>query len=545
MKTFAILAICIVVLPCFATFNRTSGLVDIPKASVLQHLGLRAGFDGSYNFSSDDEVGTGEMNFHLSLGLFDRLETYLNVYTTQNLTAAFGLCHNFYDSERLSLAWGVHEISYTKNVSEVGRGDSIGWFDDMMYNAGDYRKPFELGSAFIVSTYSIHKNINITMGLGRGRYVGYGTHSKYFNSNFYHERGGDWGIGLIAGLEAKLGDHLRFMLDGDGRDVNIGLGIRFLPVAVEFALTKAEWWIWRSEQYAPSIAAAISFVREKAESGMIAGKVWDENGIPLAAEVGINAPPYSKYMTEPSSGQFTFKNISPGVYEVYARSAGFQYAAQKVRVSSAKTVYCDFQLDREKEPAGQIVGKVTDFESGQPLVADLTITETGAYAVSDSHGIFGFDSVAPGAYTIMVEATGYKIGVHQAEVFSGKKITLSIRMIKPRMSITLMDINFDFAKAVIKPESYHVLDDAAAIITNHPDVRVEIQGHTDAIGSAESNMKLSYFRATAVCDYLIEKHKINPNRLVPVGYGESRPVASNETDAGRAQNRRVEFLFLE
>ena len=108
-----------------------------------------------------------------------------------------------------------------------------------------------------------------------------------------------------------------------------------------------------------------------------------------------------------------------------------------------------------------------------------------------------------------------------------------------------MDINFDFAKAVIKPESYHVLDDAAAIITNHPDVRVEIQGHTDAIGSAENNMKLSYFRATAVCDYLIEKHKINPNRLVPVGYGESRPVASNETDAGRAQNRRVEFLFLE
>jgi outer membrane protein OmpA-like peptidoglycan-associated protein len=546
MKRSVILALCIALVPCFAVFNRTSGVVDIPGARVLPHLGFRAGFDGSYNLSSNDTIGVGEMNFHFSLGLFDHLETYLDVYTIENFTAAIGFCHNFYSSSKLAFAWGVHEISYSKNVSEAGRGDSVGYFDDMMYNVGAYKKPFELGSAFVVSTYSLHKNINVTMGLGRGRYVGYGTHSKYFNSNFYHEQGGDWGIGLFAGLEAKMGDHVRLLLDGDGRNVNVGLGFRFLPIELDLALTKVEWWLWRKEPYAPSISAAISFVREKPQPkfGMIAGKVWDANGAPLAAEVGYNAPPYGKYMTEPSSGQYSFEHLAPGVYEVYARAAGFEYSTKKVRVPSGKTVYCDFRLNLKAEPTGQIVGKVIDLESGIPLIVALTVVERGAYTLSDSNGIFQFDELPPGAYKIMAEAVGYEIGFHPVEVYPGKKTALDIKMIKPRMSIVLKDIKFDFGKAAIKPESYHILDDAAAVISNHPDIKVEIQGHTDAVGSAESNMKLSYMRASAVREYLIEKHGIDPNRLIPIGYGESRPIASNETLAGRDQNRRVEFLLL-
>jgi outer membrane protein OmpA-like peptidoglycan-associated protein len=547
MSKFVSLALCILVVPVFAVFNRTSGLVDIPTANILPHLGFRAGLDGSYNLSSEDAVvDETEINFHSSLGLFDHLEIYFDVYTIEDFTAAIGFCHNIYSGDKLGFAWGIHDISYTKYVSEVGRGDSIGWFDDMMYNTGGYIKPFELGSAFLLSTYSVHKNVDVTVGMGRGKYVGYGTHSKYFNSNYYHEQGGDWGIGLIAGVEARLGDRVRFMLDGDGRDVNVGFGFRLLPIDIEIALTKVEWWIWRSEPYAPSISAAVSFIRErpKLESGMIAGKVWNEDGVPLAAEVGINAPPYRKYATDPSSGQYNFSDVTPGVYEVYARAGGFEYATKKVTVPSGKIVYCDFRLSPASLPPGQIVGKATDLESGLPLIVDLTITETGAYSVSDSNGIFDFDSIAPGVYKVMAEAVGYEIGFHPVEVLPGKKTTLNIEMIRPRMSIALMDVKFDFAKAVIKPESYQILDDAAAVITNHPDIRVEVQGHTDAIGSDDSNMKLSYLRASAVREYLILKHDIDPLRLVPIGYGESRPVASNDTETGRAQNRRVEFLFL-
>jgi len=244
MKRLVLVMLSLVALPCFAAFNRTSGLIDVPGARILPHLGFRTGLDGSFNLSSSDAIEKSDMNFHVSFGLFDRVESYLNVYTVDNFTAVIGFCHNFYSSSSLAFAWGVHEVSYSKEVSEVGRGDSIGWFDDMMYNTGDYKKPFELGSAFVVSTYSLHKNLDVTIGFGRGRYVGYGTHSKYFNSNYYHEQGGDWGVGIFAGLEAKLGEHVRFMLDGDGRDVNIGLGFSFLPVEINIALTKAEWILW-------------------------------------------------------------------------------------------------------------------------------------------------------------------------------------------------------------------------------------------------------------------------------------------------------------
>jgi len=191
------------------------------------------------------------------------------------------------------------------------------------------------------------------------------------------------------------------------------------------------------------------------------------------------------------------------------------------------------------------VGKVVDLESSMPLIVALTVVEKGAYTVSDSNGIFEFDNLTPGVYKVMAEAVGYEIGFHPVEVYPGKKTALNIDMIKPRMSITLMNIEFDFGKAAIKPESYHILDDAAAVISNHPEIRVEIQGHTDAVGSAESNMKLSYMRASAVREYLEKEHDLDPLRLIPVGYGESRPIASNETLEGRALNRRVEFLFLE
>jgi len=546
MKRLVLLALFFVVVPCFAVFNRTSGLVDIPSARILPHYGFRVGIDGSYDLSSSDFVDESDLNFHLSLGLFNRLESYFNVYTFDNFTAAIGFCHNLYSSDNLAFAWGIHEISYSHDISEVGRGDSIGWFDDMMYNMANYEKPFELGSAFIVSTYSLHKNINVTMGLGRGRYVGYGTHSKYFNSNFYHEQGGDWGVGLFAGLEAKIGEHVRCLLDGDGRDVNFGLALRFLPVEIRVAATKLEWLIWRSEPYSPSISAAVSIVRDKAKPklGMIAGKVLDTDGNPLVAEVGLIDSRFGKYMTEPASGQYIFEDIAPGTYELYARAEGFETSTRKVRIPSGKTVYCDFLLNIEPAPAGQIVGKVSDLESDVPLIVALTIVEKGAHTVSDSNGIYEFDNLAPGVCKVMAEAVGYEIGFHPVEVLPGVKTALNIKMIKPRMSIALMDIKFDFGKAVIKPESYHILDDAAAVISNHPNIRVEVQGHTDAVGSGESNMKLSYLRASAVRQYLIERHDIDPTRLIPMGYGESRPIASNKTIEGRDQNRRVEFLLL-
>jgi OOP family OmpA-OmpF porin len=109
--------------------------------------------------------------------------------------------------------------------------------------------------------------------------------------------------------------------------------------------------------------------------------------------------------------------------------------------------------------------------------------------------------------------------------------------------IVLRGVHFDFDKASIRPDARPVLDEAIRILRQEGTVAVVAEGHTDSIGSAAYNQALSERRADAVRRYLINGG-IMPERIRPEGFGESQPVASNETADGRAQNRRVELRVL-
>ncbi len=99
---------------------------------------------------------------------------------------------------------------------------------------------------------------------------------------------------------------------------------------------------------------------------------------------------------------------------------------------------------------------------------------------------------------------------------------------------------FDFDKADIKPQYYKNIDAVIKVLKANPNMKVEIQGHTDNVGSAAYNMKLSLRRAQAVANY-ITSHGISPSRITVKGYGFTKPVASNDTPEGRALNRRVQI----
>ncbi|MSQ99266.1 MAG: TonB-dependent receptor [Xanthomonadales bacterium] len=109
--------------------------------------------------------------------------------------------------------------------------------------------------------------------------------------------------------------------------------------------------------------------------------------------------------------------------------------------------------------------------------------------------------------------------------------------------ISLEGVHFEFDQATLTPEAMAILDKAAGLLQSQEKVVVEVAGHTDSVGSEEYNQKLSERRAIAVKDYL-ESKGITANRLTAMGYGEAQPVASNDTDAGRALNRRVELIVL-
>ncbi len=103
---------------------------------------------------------------------------------------------------------------------------------------------------------------------------------------------------------------------------------------------------------------------------------------------------------------------------------------------------------------------------------------------------------------------------------------------------------FKPSSAELDPKSFELLRKAVDVFKKNPDVRVEISGHTDNAGKAEANTNLSRKRAESVMAWLV-KHGLPESRFEAVGFGPSKPVASNDTDVGRAKNRRVEFRLIQ
>jgi outer membrane protein OmpA-like peptidoglycan-associated protein len=547
---YSVCVFCILLcLPLYAEFNRTTRMIDVPTADILPHMGFRLGLDGSLALGSGTRNDDADWNFHSSLGLFDAVELYADIYTFENFTMAFGFSHRFFQTDKISIAWGIHQISYAKDISEIGHGDSTGWYDDLTYYRGDYDKPFELGSAYLVSSYEVTKSVKTTIGLGRGRYCGYGTHSQYFNSNFYHDQGGDWGIGLIAGIELQITKDLSFMLEGDSRDLNTGLKFKKTPIEIGIAWTKFEFAFWPDGgEFDPRIAASISYVqdkkKEKPEPGIIAGVVTDEKGNFLGAGVGLVQDPGSFVNCDQETGKYKLGSIDPGAYEVRASLVGYETASKKVEVFKGEITQCDFVLHEAIIPGGMVSGMVIDIKTEEPLVSTLTITQTNNTVSSDKDGAYAFDNIEPGNYEIKAEADEYETGFYPVEVFSGETTEVVIEMVKRQTVITLEGINFDFGKSDIKSMYYPILDKGGKILIAHPDIRVEIQGYADSVGTDEVNMELSVRRAEAVREYLIDKFDIDPARLSSHGYGETRPIAPNDTEENRAKNRRVDFVIF-
>ncbi len=199
-------------------------------------------------------------------------------------------------------------------------------------------------------------------------------------------------------------------------------------------------------------------------------------------------------------------------------------------------------------------GTVKDAISLQPLEAEIEIIDneknevisisksnsaTGKYLVSLPSGKnYG---IAVKAETYLFHSENFNI----PEATSYQEITKDILLNKMTIGskIILKNIFFDYAKATLRPESFPELDRLVKLLTDFPTSRIEISGHTDNRGSRATNQALSERRAKAVVDYLIGKG-ISKSRLEYKGYAFDQPIATNDTDEGRQQNRRVEFKVL-
>ncbi|SMC23077.1 Outer membrane protein OmpA [Desulfacinum hydrothermale DSM 13146] len=119
----------------------------------------------------------------------------------------------------------------------------------------------------------------------------------------------------------------------------------------------------------------------------------------------------------------------------------------------------------------------------------------------------------------------------------------SIRRDQNVLAVTFRsDVLFDYDSATLKPGAYDEIDRVARVLNNYPQTRIRVEGHTDSTGSEAYNQQLSERRAMAVKNALVGRG-VNPDRIDVIGYGESKPIATNATEAGRQMNRRVNIVI--
>ena len=199
-------------------------------------------------------------------------------------------------------------------------------------------------------------------------------------------------------------------------------------------------------------------------------------------------------------------------------------------------------------------GVITDYISKKPIGATIELVDNvkniviATFESNEATGKYLVTLPSGANYGIAVKKTDYLFHSENfeiPEVSEYKEIVKNIELknLKPGNSIVLKNIFFDFNKATIRPESNSELERLVKLLTDIPTIKIEISGHTDNKGDDAYNMKLSDARAKAVVAYLTSKG-IAANRLTAKGYGESKPIAKNNTKEGRQENRRTEFKIL-
>jgi len=199
-------------------------------------------------------------------------------------------------------------------------------------------------------------------------------------------------------------------------------------------------------------------------------------------------------------------------------------------------------------------GKVFDAKTGEPVRANVKIEDlqTGKVWFSsetDDRGEFVVILPSGRFYGLSAEPLdtlhlfqSFNFDLKNLRDYQEKYLEIPLQPIEKGAVLVLNNIFFDFNSAELKEESKPELDRLVNFLKKNPKLRITLAGHTDIVGTEEYNQKLSERRAKAVADYLIRKG-INPSRINVVGYGSKKPIAPNDTEEGRAKNRRVEVIL--
>lgn len=231
------------------------------------------------------------------------------------------------------------------------------------------------------------------------------------------------------------------------------------------------------------------------------------------------------------------------------------FASNKLKGPGGWDIY-SFELYKEAraEEVAIIKGEVTDEVTKTPVQARIEITNVKTRKVTEIPidtvtGKYAVAVIMKSDYIMTIKKPDYAyeskyISMGDPVYDESVIIDFEIKPVEVGNSYRLNDVYFETNSFELSPETKSILDGFIEFLQENPAIKVSIQGHTDNVGNDEGNLKLSDNRARSVYEYLIER-SINAARLSYKGFGETKPLVSNDTPEGRAKNRRTEFVITE
>jgi len=210
-------------------------------------------------------------------------------------------------------------------------------------------------------------------------------------------------------------------------------------------------------------------------------------------------------------------------------------AARPLALTYVKGIVSDLQTGQKLEAAYEII----DLATGKTIINSSSEKGTGEFIATLTAGKDYALNVSKDGYLFYSDHFSCK---NPADVENAFLIDVNLSAAKEGGKVVLKNVFFDTNKFELKQESFSELDKLVAFMKGNAGISIEVSGHTDSTGDKVKNRVLSENRARSVYDFLIGKG-INKERLTFAGYGDSKPVANNETEEGRALNRRTEFLI--
>lgn len=317
-------------------------IYPVPTGEVLPHKTIGLFVTGK--LPVDEEVAPRDIDVSIAAGLFNRL----NIEFASYFGSAYGLnlSYRFIDEEnnRPRVAFGIDNISLSRYISSFGEGEDTRW-ENNVYRP---RNSEQLSAYFVVG-----KNVaisNFSLGIGRGRFVGYGSWTSTLNSDYYVDETHNDAIGLFFDWKLFNFKGLRPFFCVDGRNYNYGLRFDHTFFSLKLSVLTPNG-LTGDDIKNSLFDVGIGFYSKKifgeksiTDIGTLKGRVYDEKTVnSLNAMITISGKNY--YNTIETTGSYSIR-LKEGIYSVHVSSDGYFWKEKTVSISGGGVLYCNFKMKK-------------------------------------------------------------------------------------------------------------------------------------------------------------------------------------------------------